>query len=347
MSSSRVTVITQDDGLPALAQALDTDRMRPFLVQAAGLHLGDATDLCCSAEVLNHKPGERCTIRYTLAHSSRQEGLSNAVRVIGKLYRKPRLAECMYRRTQALNSGLFNHGGAMCTPAPLMLLPELGLVLQECVEGGDIRHVLAAGNSDGPLSLAAQWLARLHAASPLTGLETKSLEHELAKVDRWCDEIAPCLTSSDPDAQRLRRAQDSLHRLAREMSPYVPVMIHKDFYYANVLWDGQHVWVLDFDQMSMGDPALDVGHFLAHLKSLAYRTTDVAHSYAEPGRFFLDAYVDRAADNIHLRVPFYRAYTFLKLAATEASRKRMQWVQLTQVLTSLACREMDEPLGSP
>ena len=46
------------------------------------------------------------------------------------------------------------------------------------------------------------------------------------------------------------------------MGGYHETMIHRDFYDAQVLWDSARAWIVDFDQLSVGDPALDLGHFV-------------------------------------------------------------------------------------
>ncbi len=335
----RSTGLTEDQALSALPQALNTDLMLPLIAQACGLHPDAAKDLICSAEVLNHKLGHQCTIRYSLAHTSSPWRPVHPVQVVGKVFRSKRKAARTYCWTRALRSGLSNSRGQVCIPAPLMLVPDLGLVLQEYVEGTDLRHAISGGNDDVPLSLAAQWLARLHTAPPLAGLEVTSLQDELWQVDRWRREIASYLPVAE--SSRLRRAQDTLCRLAGEMPSYTPVMIHRDFSYFNVLWDGQRVWVLDFETLSMGDPALDVGLFLAHLEYLAYRTTAQRHSFAEGAAFFVKSYAKRTSINLDLKLPFYKAYTFLKLAASSVRGQRGKWKQYTRVLAGLACEEVD------
>jgi streptomycin 6-kinase len=343
MSSRVVTRLTDDQALPALAQALDVDLMLPLLARAVGLNLDAAKDLNCSTEVINHKSGQRCVIHYTLAYPDNPEMLSCPVAVIGKLYRRRRLADRIYRWTHALADGPLNGGELAYIPAPLMLVPDLGLVLQEYVGGADLRHPLSAGCGVDPLYLTAQWLARLHTAPPLAGLKIMSLRHELGKVHQWCQDIAPCLSAAQ--VRQLLLAEAALYRLASEMPPYAPVTIHKDFYYANVLWDSQRIWVLDFDQLSIGDSAFDVGHFLAHLENLAYRTTGWEHSFTEPATLFIKSYLERVSTDLRRSLPFDRAYTFLKLAATEVSRKHGEWARFTEVLTDLAYQEVCKRWG--
>ena len=44
-----------------------------------------------------------------------------------------------------------------------------------------------------------------------------------------------------------------------------PQGIHRDFYPDQVLIDGDHLYVIDFDLYCMGDPALDIGNFMGHI----------------------------------------------------------------------------------
>jgi aminoglycoside phosphotransferase (APT) family kinase protein len=114
-------------------------------------------------------------------------------------------------------------------------------------------------------------------------------------------------------------------------------MIHRDFYYANILWDGERLWGLDFDEVSLGDPALDVAHFLAHLEAL---TPVTGQRVAEAAARFLQSYQERSSLDLDSRLPFYKACTFLKVAANRASRKRHRWERITAALVDLAGREV-------
>ena len=125
------------------------------------------------------------------------------------------------------------------------------------------------------------------------------------------------------------------------MGGYHETMIHRDFYDAQVLWDGARAWIVDFDQLSVGDPALDLGHFVAHLASFAYRVTGRPDSLAIQAQIPIETYQAWNLISIESRLPFYKACTFMKLAAKEARRKREDWQQSVSVLTDLACEELE------
>ena len=119
-------------------------------------------------------------------------------------------------------------------------------------------------------------------------------------------------------------------------------MIHKDYYHAHVLWDGRGVWVVDFDELAVGDPAFDVAHFLAHLEYHAQRWNADAAPWSEAAAHFRAAYpAAEAGQRFDARLRFYAAYTLLKLAATVARRKREGWERLVRSLAASACREAE------
>ena len=105
------------------------------------------------------------------------------------------------------------------------------------------------------------------------------------------------------------------------MGGYHETMIHRDCYDAQVLWDGARAWIVDFDQLSVGDPALDLGHFVAHLASFAYRVTGRPDSLATQAQIPIETYQAWNPILIESRLPFYKACTFMKLAAKEGEKE--------------------------
>ena len=341
MPDKSVMGVIEDPGLTALAQALSGRQMLPLIAGAVDIQSDIAGGLTYSSDVLRHWPGKRCTIRYNLTYPGDHGKRTHPVAVIGKLYRRHRKAARIYRRMKALRGEVFNDCGPLRIPTPLSLIPEMGLVFQEYVEAPDLRQILSSDDGDSrPLSLAAQWLATLHTAPPLAGLDVKSQTHEIGNMDRWCDIVVPFIPITE--ARRLRQTQDALHKLADDIPPCKPVMIHRDFYPAQILWDGVRVWVLDFAQLSIGDPVRDVGYFLAQLEDLSYRTTGQRYYFARSADLFIKAYLKRNPVDLQFRLPFYRAYTFLNLAANQIIRKPKEWRRFSRLLSSLACREVDK-----
>jgi aminoglycoside phosphotransferase (APT) family kinase protein len=322
----------------ALSTALDPDRMHSVLTGALGRRevRGDdafvampPADARLGARVLKHKHGRRCVIRYAL--SGREDG--EAGDAVGKVYRDEARAERMYRRVQGLRRRLPDPE-ARCIPAPLGYLRELGLVLQEWRPGRDLRHALAEPTAQQACVRSAHWLAALHAAAPLEGLKHRTLDYELTRIEKFRSAIRARAGAEVPAG--LAAACHGLQAAAARLGPYAPCMIHKDFYYAHVLCDGCEVSILDFDEISVGDPAFDVGHFRAHLARHAGRCPGDAETAQRLAQAFLAAYPGSGDAGFEARVLFYEAYTFLKLAATEARRSQEGWVVRAGWLTDRA-----------
>ncbi len=309
----------RDPSLPAVQRALDPRTVWPAL-GAYGAAEASLDAARSGVEILSHKPGQRCTLRYALCvHGFARRRIS----VIGKLYGKPYLAARITGFVDALAAGAFSHAPRLRLPAALGYLPDLGLALQEDVAGEDLRASVFAGNASSALRLAARWLATLHSAEAIPGLSTKTPEHELRKVDAACDRLAPHFSGADHAT--LARTREALRKLAVEAPLEPSTMIHRDFYYAHVFPQGEAVTVIDFDSLSIGDPALDVGHFLAHFSTLALRQTGDADAYAADAATFLAEYCEAGLQTVRPRLPFFEAYTFLKLAALEVEQQQGDW----------------------
>jgi aminoglycoside phosphotransferase (APT) family kinase protein len=316
-----------DAVLTQLNRALEPAAVAPALARALGAS-PDAVQV--EAKVVRHIPGLRCTIAYEVASPD-----DAPARLIGKLYRSKRRARRVLAVLRALHLQ-FMHEGALAVPRA-QFVPPLNMVLQEYVDAADLRESLLDGDTSAA-AVAGRWLARAHTSRPPDLVKVMSLDHELEKLDRWSAAVAPHLPPGDDDA--LRDLQLALRTQANVWRPYEAVLVHKDYYYAHVLYDGARATVIDFDQACAGDPAFDVGHFSAHLSVLAYRRTGDPAALDSAAKTFAAAYEDDAGRSVHVRLPLYRAYTFVKLAATEVDRRGDGWLVRTRDYVDLALRSV-------
>lgn len=332
-----------DPDLPMLARALDLERMGPLLALAIEFEPDAGEHLLCAAEILNHKAGRRCSIRYSLQAVDGDGTPTATADIIGKLYRSARRAERVHRHMRDLRASMGDSSSTLHVPDAKALLPELGMAVFDYHEGEDVRAMVTSSVDRRPLERAGSWLAHLHASPPLEGLKVLTLTRQLEKLDGWYAQTVPYL---DPTrARRLADTRQALHDLARTTPGYEPAMIHKDYYHAHIIWNGATGAVLDFDQLAVGDPAVDVGHFVAHLEAHAHSTTGDAGASSAMLDPFLRAYETSSNHRVSARLPFYRAQTFIKLAATQAGRKRGDWLRTARALVEHACDviEPDRP----
>jgi hypothetical protein len=311
MPRGSVEGLAADAAFPALKESAGAGDLLQALTEA-GVVASPAGRVAV-VDVLNHKPGRRCTVRY------RVETPDGLLDVIGKWYRDERQALEMYR----LHDALIN--GGLRLPRPLSA-DSNALLVEEFVDACELRE-LVFHNDSAPFAAAGRWLAALQALGPPAGLQHKTLAHELAKAEGWAATVCYAVPEWGDDAAE---ALGGMRRLAASFEPAPNVLMHRDFYPANLLWDGASLWGIDFDQAATGDSAVDPATFLAQLEKIAIRDALPGSVFEAHAAAFLAAYHGAREVDFGPRLPFFKAYTFLKVAAAEVGRHRPRWQELAE-----------------
>jgi hypothetical protein len=292
-----------------------------------------------AAEPVRYKPGDRCVIRYRLRFGDpgAAGGAGTATRtcrLVAKLYREPGEAQA----ATDLLARLRDQAAVAWTARPLGVVPGLPLALTEDL--GSSRdpvpahsglHVVHPG-SEGAFEVvgrAARALAELHTSGLDTGdLSRRTGADEAGKaakraglLERYVPELAPvvgrvsgalCATLEGLPRDTLRPGHGS----------YKPSQL--------MVRDGA-VFLVDFDQFCLADPALDVGYFLAYLRpaGLWYRRAGRRAWFEAAAETFRTTYLQRLAERgesaatcagIAGRAPVFEAALLLKIAARRANR---------------------------
>jgi len=261
-------------GLPA---ATDPARAAELLMAA----LGRADAAPCQVEVAHHPREGRCTLRYRAAGG-------------GTVYAKvaPRVsaeATAALRAVAAAAPGLR-------VPTPLGAVPELGLSLQSEIAGTPwtelFRRPAPPGQSAAALDACARAVARLHACRvTITGV--RSAETDAAGLRRDLDLVRRV----DADlAEDLGTCIDRALTAAGPVGPGPARLCHGDLTPRQIVLEGDIPGLVDFDDVCMGEAALDLGHFCAYLRLAARRTAEPAGRDAGGPmcRRFLHAYAAEA-----------------------------------------------------
>jgi hypothetical protein len=325
-----VQAFPADAGLPALAASCTPSAQGPLwpaLESAARVQLGaDAWRLVAArAEPVRYKPANRCVIRYdlTLEHPHLRGDECSAHRTLplfGKVYadlEQAGFVEAMMQQLYAEQAGLqagTRAGGSaapLFLPRPLGLVAALGLRLDAAVhpaEGQaepvlDGKRVLRpqvrrdrAGRItrvDIPrdeLRSAALALARLHTSAvwptdkpPRTGaLEAK----------RACKRAQVIAARYPAQAQAALQLAQQLAAYLERMQPDVYRPAHGGFKASQLLFQGPHAVMVDFDGFCLADPALDIGYCLAYLRpsGLWYGRPGMRHWFERAATEFVGAY---------------------------------------------------------
>jgi len=315
----RGALLLQDPALPGLAEALEPEAMTPRLAPLATLWEGRKSTpggswRVADIKVLKHKPGRRCALGYML------DGPGGRRCLFAKAFsgeRGPGIEEVMQEIAAAIPEE------ALVVPRPLGYLPDLRLLVTEYVEGTPLATSLHEGKSDVAARRIASALALLHGcAASLAGRWSAS--REVANTGGWLDR--------SPAGSRVStgRAAALLERLGRRATllPEAPEgPVHRDFY-AEQVWDcGSRSALLDLDDARFGDPALDVGNFVAHLKLRSLQFPRLAPACERGRPSFLEEYERQRAgsagvESLRERATFYEAASLLRLSGVYSLRDR-------------------------
>jgi aminoglycoside phosphotransferase (APT) family kinase protein len=165
------------------------------------------------------------------------------------------------------------------TPRDGLLVPRMlgrshrhGLVVSAWADG---RALDAGGTGSGVATedwrAVGSALAALHAQAPATlrSRERDELPRRIMAVSRYVATLLPA---------RSTRVLGLGHRLATmlEEGPATITGIHGDFHPGQILLRADGVAILDLDEAVLGDPADDLGSFLAHLERAATAPTSTS-----------------------------------------------------------------------
>jgi glycosyltransferase involved in cell wall biosynthesis len=267
-----------------------------------------------SWKALKYNPGRRCVIAY---ETDREEGQS-VPKIIGKVFRDARGAG-YYNTQRELWAGGFGSDAAdrITVAEPIAYIPEMHMLLQACVAGQPLDKLLNLPGFERRVMFAAEAIAKLHGLR----LQLPSrylLDSELANLDGW----ATRLSDLRPNLASTFRLQLSrLQSLASDLPSIDPVPVHRDFHYGQLLYSDNTVTLIDLDLLSLGDPAIDVANFAAHLQFLAIQYGQSPHDLDLVKEAFVQAYLERRPlPEAAQRLEFYEAATLFRLMYVALSR---------------------------
>ena len=342
-SGATIQEFPVDPKLPHLSTVMAPSRHRPLADaleaaarQASGVPLdGRLRDV--TAETVRYKPGDRCVIRYRLGFGSPdavQDTAGRTCTLVAKLYREVGEAEA----ADDLLSRLRGQAGVTWTARPLGVVPGLPLALTEDL--GSSRDRVPArsglkvvnpgsGQAVEVVRRAARALAELHTSGVDTGgLNRRTGAEEAGKAAKR----ARLLEQYVPDlAPVARPVTDRLCAILAGLPADILRPGHGSYKPSQLMVRDGAVFLVDFDQFCLADPALDVGYFLAYLRpaGLFYRRAGRRAWFEATAEAFLGAYLERLAERgesadtratIAGRAPVFEAALLLKIAVRRANR---------------------------
>jgi aminoglycoside phosphotransferase (APT) family kinase protein len=212
------------------------------------------------------------------------------------------------------------------------------MILQRKVAGVPGSERLAHADGARVAGRVAEAIHELHTRG-VTPIRQHTIDDELqilrTRLHRMCERAG---------VERIERLLARCERLASELQPRRPQPIHRDFYPDHILIDGQRLWLIDLDLYCAGDPALDVGNFIAHMIEARVRRDRCADRLTEAEAAFETRYVELAGRHV---LPAIRAYTTLSLVRhVQLSTEYPDRYHTTGALLELCEARLSAGLGS-
>ena len=280
--------VTNDPKMPFLVQALNPLEVQ-HQFQHCSLPLTSENEQVQlkAIRVMRYIPGNRCLLEYDLKLERPDAPVEN-ITLVGKVLSSGG-AWSSYHLVKSLWDAGFgdNSEDGICVPEPMGVIPEFQMWLQRKVPGVRASKLLQEASGVVLAQRLAQAIHKLHQA----GIPT-SRRHTMADELRTVHERLLRLAQMKPQwTQRLERLLDAGARLGNTIPEPSLQGIHGDFTRKQVIMDGARLYLLDFEHYCEGDPALDIGSFLANLSKKSLRTLGTPDRLAEQEKILSESFL--------------------------------------------------------
>lgn len=240
---------------------------------------------------------------------SRNPRVASAWMLVAKLDR-PRRLQAEWRALNDLRAAGFDRHSDVRVPNPFGLSEATGELFMERVEGDTVRHLLRESPDLELVRESARALARLHATDvqPLGRFSVKPFVQH-ARFHSMIEEAGEAREEVERIVEALITLED-----AYQIEALVPV--HGDFHFAQLMKSKDALYILDFAMLAPGDPALDVGHLLAHVTD-----DNIGGDVAAIRAAFVEAYL-AGRPEVESRLPLYEAFAHLRRAPGLSGARR-------------------------
>ncbi len=256
--------------------------------------------------VLRNKPGRRSVVALEIADGeSRFETLIGKIRVKGS-----------HVKTFAVQKWLWTDGFGPASsaigkvPEPVAIVPEMNMSLQEYVSGKDGFSVLTGRDSIQAARRIATAIFQLHSSRP------PNISNRVHTVDAELSTLKDRLERTAKKQSQWRRRLDDVYGASSALECKLSVnctnTIHRDFYPDQVILARGKVYLLDLDLVCQGDPALDIGNYLAHITEFGLRIAGDGAAFAAFENAFVEHYTELAGQEMIERVEAYKTLSIAR-----------------------------------
>lgn len=284
-----------------LTRARDPHHANPLVAAASGLKVS-----ANAATLLRLRPGRRALLRFPVTGTDDPPALLGKLRAKGAEHTTPTLHEALRK------AGLDGRSPwRVNIPRPRGTLADLHLWLQDEVLGHRLTHALRPEDPAAPARQTGAALALLH-ASGVAAPRHWTLKDEIETLAAALHAAANALPTA---AFRIKALLATARAAIAILPPAEPTGIHRDWYPDQVLIDDANVWLLDLDLYAHGNPAIDLGNFLAHVTDLSIRRYGHPDALACHEAAFIDGYRAAGGSPQNEAVAVLKAASLARLVA--------------------------------
>ncbi|HYO50385.1 MAG TPA: phosphotransferase, partial [Chloroflexia bacterium] len=326
--------VAADPTMPFMAQALNPVDVHMQFRRRLSRLTGPAGQLyILDIRVVRHKPGRRCLVEYDVA-IERPGAPAELITLVGKA-RARGLDKSTYQTVSALWQAGFRDDSAdgISVPEPVGIAPEFQMWIHRKIEGNPATRLLLEQDGAALAGRIGDALHKLH-----TARVRPERRHLMRDELRILHERLPLVAQEEPGwARRIERLLSACDRIGASLPRATRTGIHRDFYADQVLVDGNRLYLLDFDLYCEGDPALDAGNFLGHMREQSVRSLGDPYVLGHQEEALEERFVELHGEQVRRAVKVYTALTLARhvyLSTLFPERRRS-----TQTLLEIAEEE--------
>lgn len=250
----------KDSQIPFLADVLDPIKVTEIFQQNLSLNADNFQVV--QIKLIRYKPQKRCLIEYHL------QGKNDLI-LIGKIRAKG-MDKKSYELQKILWESNFNSNSddGISVPEPVGIIPQWQMWLQKKVPGEIVIKHLRTNQGITISKKIAQIAHKLHKAN-IIPQRSHTMKDELAILEQ---KLPLVLVDYPQWESRIKNILEKCHLLGENTPEHSLCGIHRDFYFDQIITDGNRFYLLDFDLYCQGNPYLDIGNFIGHLTEYSLRS---------------------------------------------------------------------------
>lgn len=330
-----VPVFPFDPKLKILPKFFQSESSSTILGGLSQIQNLNGTARITRVEILGYRLERRSLLSLVIQEKNR------IISIVAKLVRPEKAAGIFTALRELENTG-FNQqtDDQIGVPHPIAHSLE-GIVWLEKIDEPSLHDLTGTDAFVSACQAAGRTLNKLHRAV-LKNLSLYSVEEEWKRLKEMILETAQIYPEL---ADQLTNTFSLLNRDVPVLRKEEMTPVHRDFYDKQLLVGPKRVTLIDTDTLALGDPALDVGNFLAHLVLRAGQHPEAKQTMRDAHRLFTEEY--RVATNwadaetFWKRVGWWETATLLRLACLYSLRPR--WKELAPFLLEEAQKRISAP----